>query len=65
MALPDDTLNGVYGFAGYNFFDMVSVRGSYQYMTGDNTYQDLSGKFIINDKVLASFPYIYIVEAYY
>ncbi len=65
MALPDDTLNGVYGNAGYNFFDIVSARGSYQYMTGDNKYQDLSGKIIVNEKVLERVPKISIVEGYY
>ena len=65
MNLPDDTLNGVYGYAGYNFFDIVSARGSYQYMTGDNKYQDLSGKIIVNEKVLERVPKISIVEGYY
>ncbi|MFC1508818.1 hypothetical protein ACFL60_03910 [Candidatus Omnitrophota bacterium] len=65
MNLPDDTLNGVYGYAGYNFFDMISARGSYQYMTGDNKYQDLSGKIIVNEKVLERVPKISIVEGYF
>ena len=63
--LPDDILNGFYGAAGYNFFDMISARASYQYMTGDNTYQDLSGKIVLLDQLLKQIPKISIAEAYY
>ena len=63
--LPDDILNGVYGAAGYNFFDMISARASYQYMTGDKTYQDVSGKIVVLDQILKQIPKISIAEAYY
>ncbi|MCE5251499.1 hypothetical protein LLG96_14895 [bacterium] len=63
--LPDETLNGMYGMAGYNFFDMVSARATYQYMTGDRQYQDLTGVVNVLDRVLQQIPKISLAEAYF
>ncbi|MFC1607154.1 hypothetical protein ACFL47_04210 [Candidatus Latescibacterota bacterium] len=66
LELVEKTLNGVYGYAGYNFFDMVTARGSYQFMKGkSNDYQDVTGKVVISEQLLKQVPKISIAEAYY
>jgi len=65
MRLVDETLNGVYGKLGYNFFDMMSAEVSYQNMTGDQTFQDLIGKIKIHDRFLDHVPKIALVEGYF
>lgn len=64
-SLPDMTLNGAYGLARYNFFDLVSAEATYQNMTGDRTYQDLIGKVKVLDRVLQHIPKISLAEGYY
>jgi len=65
MTLDDLSLNGVYGMAGYNFFNMFTARATYQYMTGDKNYQDLTGNLVILDRILERIPKISLAEAYY
>ena len=65
MRLIDETLNGVYGKVGYNFFDMISAEVCYQNMTGDRTFQDLIGKVKIHDRFLDHVPKIALVEGYF
>ena len=64
-SLKSDTLNGVYGRLAYNFFDMVSAGASYQNMSGNNSYQDLTGTVEVLDLVLARIPKISLAEAYF
>ncbi|MFC1489932.1 hypothetical protein ACFL6K_01855 [Candidatus Latescibacterota bacterium] len=65
MKLSDDILDGFYGKAGYNFFDMVYAEAGYQYMTGDNKYRDVTGVAKILENVLKSIPKITVLEAYF
>lgn len=65
MTLLDDTLNGFYGKVGYNFYDMFFAEAGYQYMTGDNTYQDVIGVARVLDGLLENIPKITVLEAYF
>jgi hypothetical protein len=64
-ALGSDTLNGVFGRLSYNFFEMVSAGASYQTMSGDKSYQDLTGNVEILKLVLDRVPKISLVEGYF
>lgn len=63
--LIDQTLDGIFGRAGYNFFDIARAEASYQYMTGDDSYQDLTGRASVGTRVLERIPRISILETYY
>lgn len=65
MSMPDLTLNGVFGRAEYDFFNFFSAEATYQNMTGDKTYQDLTGIIKILDGVLHHVPKISLAEGYY
>ena len=65
MTLVDDTLNGVYGKVGYNFFDMFSAEAGYQYMTGDKTYQDVTAVASVLKGLLDNVPKITVLDAYF
>ncbi|HUT63837.1 MAG TPA: hypothetical protein VMZ04_07760 [Anaerolineae bacterium] len=65
MTLLDESLNGIYGMLGYNFFDLVNAGATYQHMTGNKTFNDLTGKVAILDRVLQQVPKISLAEAYY
>ncbi len=65
MLLPDMTLDGAFGLARYNFFNMVNAEASYQYITGDRSFQDLTGKVKVLDRVLEHIPRLSLVEGYY
>ena len=65
MRLVDDTLNGFYGKAGYNFFDMFSAEAGYQYMTGDKTYQDVTAVASVLKGLLDHVPKITVLAAYF
>lgn len=69
--LTDNTLNGFFGLASYEFFGLVTAQASYQRMSGDSstglnkTYQDLTGKVKLTDKLLSQVPKISLVEGYF
>ncbi len=65
MTLLDDILNGFYGKVGYNFYDLFFAEAGYQYMTGDNTYQDIIGVARVLSGLLESIPKITVLEAYF
>ena len=65
MKLRDETLNGFYGKAGYNFFNMFFAEAGYQHMTGDNTYQDVTGVAKVLEDLLKNVPKITVLEAYF
>ena len=65
MTLLDDILNGFYGKIGYNFYDLFFAEAGYQYMTGDNTYQDIIGVARVFDDLLENIPKITVLEAYF
>ena len=64
-SLIDETLNGFYGNAGYNLFDLMEASASYQHMTGDRTFKDLTGKITILENTLKMIPKISLAEAYF
>ena len=63
--LVDESLNGFFGRLGYNLFDMVSAEATYQHMTGDRTFNDLTGKVSLLDLLLKQIPKISLAEAYF
>ncbi len=65
MTLDDQILNGMYGMVGYNFYELFSARGTFQVMKGDKEYQDLTGKIVIQERMLENIPKISIAEAYF
>ena len=65
QTLLDDTLNGIYGKAGYRLMDFFAVEAGYQYMKGDDTYQDVSGTARFLPGLLDNVPRITVLEAYF
>ncbi|MBN1293703.1 MAG: hypothetical protein JXB48_17815 [Candidatus Latescibacteria bacterium] len=65
MKLVDQMLNGMYAMMGYNFYEMFSAHGTFQVMNGDKEYQDVTGKIVIQERLLENIPKISIAEAYY
>ncbi len=65
MRLTSDNLNGVYGKLGYNFYELFFAEAGYQYMKGDNTYQDFTAVAQVLDTVLQAIPKISLLEAYF
>lgn len=65
MSLPDMTLNGIFGKARYDFYGFAAAEASYQNMSGDRTYQDLTGKISLLKPLLEHIPKIALVEGYY
>ena len=63
--LLDETLNGAWGMVGYSFFDMVSARATFQTMSGDRTYRDLTGSARAHENLLGLIPKLSIAEAYF
>lgn len=63
--LLDDTLNGVYGKAGYRFMDFFSAEAGYQFMKGDNTYQDVTGTAKVLPGLLDNVPKLTVLEAFF
>jgi len=64
-SLVDETLNGVYGYAGYNLLDMVEASVGYQRMVGDRNFNDLTGTVTILENTLKMIPKISLAEAYF
>ena len=65
MTLVDETWNGVHGRAKYNLFNFVEAGAGYQYMTGDASFQDVTGTVGLMENLLRSIPKISIAEAYF
>jgi hypothetical protein len=65
MALPDVTLNGVYGQAQYSLSNFARIRATYQNMSGEKRFQDLTVKAEILENILSLIPKISIAEAYF
>ena len=65
MTLPDMTLNGVYGLLQYRLFNFASAQATYQNMSGEERFQDLTGKAEILEGILSYVPKISIAEAYF
>jgi len=65
QALIDETLNGFYGRAGYSLLDLAEANASYQHMTGDRTFKDLTGSVKLLDNTLKMIPKISLAEAYF
>lgn len=65
MTLPDMTLNGVYGLAQYRLLNFVRAQATYQNMSGEKRFQDLTGKAEILEGILSHIPKISIAEAYF
>ncbi len=63
--LMDETLNGFYGRAGYGLLDLVEAEAGYQHMTGDRTFNDLTGSVKLLENTLKMIPKISLAEAYF
>lgn len=63
--LVDEALNGVFGRIGYSFFGIATATAGYQYMTGDRSFQDLTGHAVIEQRLLDIIPKISLAEAYF
>lgn len=64
-SLVDETLNGFYARVGYNFFDIITATAGYQHMTGDRTFNDITGKAAVSPNALKAVPKISLLEAYF
>jgi hypothetical protein len=65
MTLPDVSLNGVYGLAQYTLSNFFSAQASYQTMSGEKKFQDLTGKVDILNGILSHIPKISVAQAYF
>ena len=65
MNIPDGSLDGFYGRMGYQLVDFVYAHAGYQYMTGDKTYQDISGVVRLLPGLLDMVPKLTVMEAYF
>jgi hypothetical protein len=65
MSLDDESLNGVWGRLGYDFFGLAAATASYQTMQGDRSFHDLTGTASVNERTLKNVPKISLLEAYF
>jgi hypothetical protein len=65
--LPDVSLDGVYGFASVNIFDLLTAEASYQIMAGKDDEFDQRFEFQgrIGDEVLKRIPKLSKAEIYF
>jgi len=64
-SLIDEALNGFFGRAGYSLLDMIEAEAGYQHMTGDRTFNDLTGRVTVLENALKMIPKISLAEAYF